>query len=149
MLITTVITVLSYWVAPDQIVLMYIYQILINLIMGPTSALIWAMYADTADYSEWRTGRRATGLVLSASGMSQKFGWSIGGALGGWLLATYGFQANVAQTAEAQNGIRLLLSLIPAAGSVLAGVVMFLYKLDEGTMKKIQGELEKRRTAAA
>ncbi len=147
MLITTVVTILSYWVSPSQIVLMYVYQILINIIMGPTSALIWAMYADTADYSEWKTGRRATGLILSASGMSQKFGWSIGGAAGGWLLATYGFQANATQSLEAQNGIRLMMSFIPALGSILAGIVMFLYRLDEKTMKSVQSELEARRAA--
>jgi GPH family glycoside/pentoside/hexuronide:cation symporter len=99
------------------------------------------MFADTADYSEWRTGRRATGLIYSASGMSNKFGWVIGGALAASLLALYGFKANVAQTVEGQHGIRLLMAIAPAVGTLLAGLGMFFYRLNEATMKKIQGEL--------
>ncbi|MGD0014280.1 MAG: MFS transporter [Bryobacteraceae bacterium] len=149
MLLTTVLTALSYWVAPQQFVLMFVYQVLVNLLMGPTSALVWAMYADTADYSEWRTGRRATGLVFSASGMSNKFGWAIGGSIAAWLLGYYGFHANVQQTAQAQHGIRLLMSVIPAIGSALAGLGMFLYRLDERTTRRIQTELAEIRAKAA
>jgi glycoside/pentoside/hexuronide:cation symporter, GPH family len=55
--------------------------------------LLWAMYADTADYAEWKKGRRATGLIFSASTMSQKFGWAFGAFLAlnpyvaGWISA--------------------------------------------------------------
>jgi GPH family glycoside/pentoside/hexuronide:cation symporter len=142
MWLTTAAAVCCYWVSPKQIALMFTWHLIINLTTGPTSALIWAMIADTADYSEWRTGRRATGLVFSAAGMSNKLGWVIGGTLAAWLLAIYGFQANVAQTVEAQTGIRLLISFIPAAGTALAGLGMLLYPLDERAMAKIQGELK-------
>ncbi|MFC1569153.1 MFS transporter, partial [bacterium] len=43
--------------------------------------LLWAMYADTADYSEWKNGRRATGLIFSAATFAQKFGIALGGGL--------------------------------------------------------------------
>ena len=141
MLLSTVALVFSYWVGPGQIRLLYAWNIIYSLLTGPTSALLWAMFADTADYSEWRTGRRATGLIYSASGMSNKFGWVIGGALAASLLALYGFQANVAQTAEGQHGIRLLMAIAPAVGTLLAGLGMFFYRLNEATMQKIQGEL--------
>ena len=78
------------------------------------------MYADTADYSEWKQGRRATGLIFSASSMSQKLGWAIGGWASGALLAFFGFQANVLQTAFAQTGIKLMLSLLPAAAAIIS-----------------------------
>jgi GPH family glycoside/pentoside/hexuronide:cation symporter len=78
--------------------------------------------------------------------MSQKFGWTLGGALTGWLLGYYGFQANVAQTAEAQNGIRLMLSFFPAIGTVLSVLFIFVYPLKESTMMEIETELSKRRT---
>jgi GPH family glycoside/pentoside/hexuronide:cation symporter len=99
------------------------------------------MYADTADYSEWKSKRRATGLLFSASSMTQKFGWTIGGALTGWLLGYYGFHANVVQTETAQTGIRMMLSLIPAVGTLLGAVTMFLYPLNEKAMTKISSEL--------
>jgi GPH family glycoside/pentoside/hexuronide:cation symporter len=57
------------------------------------------------------------------------------------LLDRYGYQANVAQTAEGQHGIRLLMAIAPAVGAMLAGMGMFFYRLNETTMQKIQGEL--------
>jgi GPH family glycoside/pentoside/hexuronide:cation symporter len=141
MLLATAALVFSYWVKPDQLLLLYAYNIAYCLLTGPTSALLWAMFADTADYSEWRKGRRATGLIYSASGMSNKFGWVIGGALVALLLDRYGYQANVAQTAEGQHGIRLLMAIVPAVGTLLAGLGMLFYRLNEAAMKKIQGEL--------
>jgi GPH family glycoside/pentoside/hexuronide:cation symporter len=145
MLLATVALVLSYWVGPDQLALLYGYNIVYCMLTGPTSALLWAMFADTADYSEWRTGRRATGLIFSASGMSNKFGWVIGGALAASLLAFYGFKANVMQTAEGQHGIRLLMSIAPAVGTLLAGLGMFFYPLNDESTKKLQAELAARR----
>ncbi|MGC9953564.1 MAG: MFS transporter [Rhizomicrobium sp.] len=141
MLLATVTLVASFWVRPDQIVLLYAYNMIYCVLTGPTSALLWAMFADSADFSEWRTGRRATGLVFSASGMSNKFGWALGGALAASLLAVYGFQANVVQTAHAQEGIRILMALVPAAGTLICGIAMMGYRLNESAMKKIHAEL--------
>ena len=141
MLLSAVALILSYWVRPDQLVLLYVYNIIYCMLTGPTSALLWAMFADTADYSEWKTGRRATGLVFSASGMSNKFGWVIGGALAAFLLALYGFQANVVQTAQSQHGIRILMAIAPAVGTVLCGCGMVFYRLSDSKVKQIQAEL--------
>ena len=138
--------VASYWVRPDQLVLLYVFHFLYSIFTGPTAALLWAMFADSADYSEWKTGRRATGLVFSASGMSNKFGWAIGGALALNLLAAYGYQANAVQTAHAQEGIRLLMAVVPALGALACGFGMAFYKL-ESKMPAITAELAARRAA--
>ena len=107
------------------------------------------MYADIVDYSEWRTGRRATGLIFSSSSMSQKLGWTCGGALTGWLLAAFGFQANAVQGDAAQTGIVLMLSLLPAAGSLLSIVFIAMYPLSETRIAEIAGSLaEKRKTGS-
>ncbi len=136
--------VASYWVRPEQILLMFVFQVLYSAATGPTSAVLWAMFADSADYSEWRTGRRATGLVFSAAGMSNKLGWSIGGPVIVWLLAIFGYQANVAQTPQALHGILLLFTMIPAAGFLLTGVGLIFYPLSEARMKELQAELQTR-----
>ncbi|MDR3526421.1 MAG: MFS transporter [Rhizomicrobium sp.] len=140
MLISAAALIASYFVRPDQLVLLYAYHVIYSILTGPTSALLWAMFADTADYSEWKTGRRATGLVFSAAGMSNKFGWAIGGSLAAALLAVYGYQANVVQTAHAQEGIRILMAVAPAIGTLICGLGMMFYRL-EGKMPKILGEL--------
>lgn len=141
MLFAAVFSVFFYFIDRSNVTLIFVMQFLISLCAGITFPLLWSMYADAADYSEWKTQRRATGLIFSASSMSQKFGWTIGGALAGWLLGYYGFQANVAQTETAQNGIRMMLSIFPAIGTVLAAGFMFIYPLNEKMMVKISAEL--------
>ena len=149
MALTTIFAVLFGLLGPDDIVMMFVLQVLISFVFGPTAPLVFAMYTDAADYSEYNTGRRATGLVMSASTMAQKFGWTIGGALAGWLLAAYGFQANVVQGETALTGIRLMMSVIPAVGSLLGALLMIFYKLDDSFMKKIELELSQRRSLEA
>ena len=118
-----------------------VFQFLISINAGIIFPLVWSMYADTADYSEWKNGRRATGLVFSAASMSQKFGASIGIAMVGWVLALYGYQANVEQTEATQNGIRMMLSIYPALGALLAAGFMFVYPLKEPVLETISQEL--------
>ncbi|MGC8824746.1 MAG: MFS transporter [Bacteroidales bacterium] len=140
-------TILTYYVKPDQLLPMFALQTILQFFTGPLSPLLWAMYTDSADYSEWKTGRRATGLILSASVFSLKFGWAIGSAITGWLLAYFGFQANVLQNAHAQEGIRLLISYIPTIGLLLAGFTMLFYQLNEKTLAQMTAELAQRRNA--
>lgn len=142
MLFATAFSVYFYFIDRSNTTLIFVMQFLISLCAGITFPLIWSMYADAADYSEWKTKRRATGLIFSASSMSQKFGWTIGGALAGWLLGYYGFQANVVQTETAQNGIRMMLSFFPAIGTLLGVLFMVIYPLNESVMEKISKELE-------
>jgi GPH family glycoside/pentoside/hexuronide:cation symporter len=145
----SIFLVVSYWVKPEQIALMFVFQVAYSAVTGPTSAVLWAMFADSADYSEWRTGRRATGLVFSAAGMSNKLGWAIGGPVTVWLLAVFGYQASVAQTPHALHGILLLFTVIPAVGFLLTGLGMIFYPLSEARMKKMQGELQARQARDA
>lgn len=146
---STVLTVLFYFIPGDQIILIFAVHILISFIMAPQAPLLWAMYADTADYSEWKNGRRATGLVFSAATFAQKFGIAIGGGMAGWLLALFGFVANTQQSPETLNGILLMMSVIPAVGSLIATVAAVFYELDDDTMKKIESDLQSRKIEAA
>ena len=145
MLIAAVLSCIFYIFGETDVTLIFVFQFLISICAGSIFPLLWSMYADIADYSEWKTGRRSTGLIFSSSSMSQKLGWTLGGALTGWMLAIYGFEANVAQTAEAQLGIRLMLSFIPAAGALLSAIFIFFYKLSDPFMLTVTDELSARR----
>ena len=103
------------------------------------------MYANCADYSELKTGNRATGLIFSSSSMSQKFGWAIGTALTGILLSAFGFVANGTQNPETINGIKMFLSLLPATGALLSFIFIMCYPLSEEKMKAITKDLEEKR----
>ena len=142
MILSTLFTASFFVLKNDQVMGMFVLQVLASFFMGPTSALVWAMYADVADYSEWKTGRRATGLVFSASTMAQKFGWSLAGVVTMALLSLFGYEANMAQSPESLTGIRALISLIPSLGSALCAILILFYALDDKLMKKIQTELE-------
>lgn len=130
-----------YFLGKDQISLMFALQALSNLAVGPAMAMMWSMYADTADYSEWKNGRRATGLIYSSANFAQKFGWSIGGAIAGYLLAYFGFVANVTASPETERGVRILFGIMPAIWSVLAVISLFFYQLDEKKVADINAEL--------
>ena len=148
MLSATIFSFFVYGLSPDSVALVLVLQCFISASAGFVFPLLWSMYADTADYSEWATGRRATGLVFSASSMSQKFGWTLGGAFAGWLLGYYGFQANVAQNSNTQTGIRMMVSIYPALGALVSAAFMLIYPLKESFLNSIETELAARRSAA-
>ncbi|WP_201300955.1 MFS transporter [Sunxiuqinia indica] len=141
MLLAAVLSFIFYLFDRSAIMMIFTFQFLISICAGIIFPLLWSMYADIADYSEWKTGRRATGLIFSSSSMSQKFGWTLGGAVTGWLLAIYGFKADAVQSAETQNAIRLMLSVFPAIGALLSVVFVYTYKLSDAYMTQINDEL--------
>jgi GPH family glycoside/pentoside/hexuronide:cation symporter len=145
MLSASIFSLAVFGVPPDAVAWVLILQFLISASAGFVFPLLWSMYADTADYSEWKTGRRATGLVFSASSMSQKFGWTLGGALAGWLLGYYGFQANAVQSGTTQTGIRMMVSIFPAVGALVSALFMLIYPLKENLLNTIENELAQRR----
>ncbi|NUQ80419.1 MAG: MFS transporter [Bacteroidetes bacterium] len=149
MVLATIFSISFYWIDGTNMTMILVFQALISMCAGSIFPLLWSMYADITDYSEWKTGRRATGLIFSSSSMSQKFGWTLGGALTGWLLAWYGFQANEVQSTEAQDGIKLMLSFFPAIGTVLSVVFILIYPLSEKKMEAITAELDARRAAGS
>ena len=145
MICATLLSIVFYWLDRDDIALIFTFQVLISICAGSIFPLLWSMYADCADYSELKTGNRATGLIFSSSSMSQKFGWAIGSAVTGWLLAYFGFRANAVQNEQAIQGIKMFLSFLPAVGTVLSVAFISLYPLSEKKMKEITEELEERR----
>ncbi|KOP36285.1 MFS transporter [Flavobacterium sp. WLB] len=145
MAIASILSLAFYFFGKEDVLLIMSFQVLISICAGCIFPLIWSMYADSADYSEWKQGRRATGLVFSASSMSQKFGWTIGGAGTGWLLGYYGFQANVEQTAVTQNGIQLMLSILPAIAAAISVAFILFYPLSEEKLQTIEQDLNEKR----
>lgn len=131
--------------SPEQYKWAYAISALVGFFNGPGVPILWAMYADTADYAEWRFGRRATGIVFSAATFGQKFGWGIGGALTGWLLAIFNYVPNAVQSSESLLGIKLMLSIIPGVLMILSVILLFFYNLTEPFMEKVQSELTARR----
>ncbi len=112
---------------------------------GVTITLLFSMYTDCAEYGEWTTGKRTTGLIVSASMFSLKFGSALGGALPGFVLAGFGFVANEVQTETATLGIRLMFNLMPALFFLAAGAFMLFYRIDRAMLRRIETEMYARR----
>jgi glycoside/pentoside/hexuronide:cation symporter, GPH family len=129
----------------DSVGATYALEIVRALSYAPTIPLIWAMFADVADYAEWKTGRRATGVVFATILFALKTGLSIGGFLAGLLLAGFGYRPNVAQTANALLGIRLTASVVPALFLVIVVVCLLRYSITKAMELEMSGELEERR----
>src|SRR5262249_27557240 len=56
---------------------------------APTIPLIWAIYADVADYSEWKTGRRCTGIAFAGIGLALKSGLALGSSAFLWTMSVF------------------------------------------------------------
>lgn len=147
-MLAAVLSIAFYFVKSTDFITMMILQVFISACAGSIFPLLWSMYADIADWSELRTGRRATGLIFSSSSMSQKFGWAIGGTMTGWILAYFGFEANTVQDKEVLESIRNMMSMIPAAAALISCLFMAFYPLTEKIMGDTETRLSKMRNAS-
>jgi len=138
-----------YFLGPGQLGLIFGINLIVSVANGPLVALLWSMYADTADYAEWKRGRRATGLIFSASIFSQKQGWAIGAWVALALMQKVGFVANTVQTPGSLHGLVLLMSVLPASLGVLSVVLVLFYPLNEAKLSQITSDLRRRRALDA
>ena len=134
-----------YLPGEKNIVTIYALNILAKMAYAPAVPLLWTMIADASDYSEWKSGRRATGLYFSAAIFAQKAGWGIGAAIAGCLLAVFNYVPNAIQTASALVGIKLLVSVIPGVLYMSCAVFMFFYTIDSKTTDLMKRDLDARR----
>jgi GPH family glycoside/pentoside/hexuronide:cation symporter len=142
-------TGLVYFVSPQNLLLLFALQLITSFCMGPVSVLQWALYTDTADYSEWKTGRRATALIMAASLFALKMGVALGGAALAWILAWYGYKANQPQTELSLRGLCLAMSVYAAIPAIIGSLLMLFYPLTNQRMTTIETDLAERRKQTA
>ncbi len=137
-----------YTLAPGNVGGMFVLTILGSVVYAPTIPLIWAIYADVADYSEWQTGRRFTGLVFATIGFALKAGLAVGSASFLWIMTLlYGYETTAPAAAAAVAGYRACCGLV--VGLLFAGCTLLLivYQLGRDRTLQMAGELEARRRA--
>jgi Na+/melibiose symporter-like transporter len=115
------------------------------IVYAPTIPLIWAIYADVVDYSEWKTGRRATGIIFATIGFALKAGLSLGSFILLKLFALYGYQANAAQSPTALQGIRMCSSIYVAILFGICTVLLMAYNIYKRMTLQLAHELAERR----
>jgi GPH family glycoside/pentoside/hexuronide:cation symporter len=138
-----------YFIPRDMYGLMLVVNAVGSFMIGPTSALVWSMYGDVADYGQVTFGRRSTGLIHSASLFALKTGIVVAGTLGGWLLKAFDFVPNQVQSEHTLKGILLMFSIIPACVAVCKGIALILYPLNRRKVLENERELAGRKKAEA
>jgi glycoside/pentoside/hexuronide:cation symporter, GPH family len=138
-----------YFLQPTDVSWMITLTVTGAIAYGVTIPLIWAMFADVADYSEWKTGRRATGIVFATIGFALKAGLSLGAFVLSQVLSRHGYVPNVPQSADALYGIRISASLVCAVLFAVCTVLLMLYKLNKRLTLQIADDLAERRKAFA
>jgi GPH family glycoside/pentoside/hexuronide:cation symporter len=129
-----------------DITAIFIIGIISDFGAGIFPTLFFPMLGDAADYSEYKNGRRATGLIYSAGSFATKFGGGIAGAIIGGILALYHYNGqNDVSIQGAIPGIIMLMSWIPTIIAIITAGVMALYPLDQKKMDLITIELNNRR----
>ena len=146
MLATSISTAWLYFLPADNVTLQFIQGLVWSASYGPSIPLLWSMIADSADFSEWKTGRRATGFAYAGVVFALKAGLGLGGFIGAWVLGLYGFVGgSTAITEEALNGILVTAGLLPAILFVVAGVIMAFYPISKELNLQIADDLAERR----
>ena len=150
MLITGACCMALYFLPPTAIVPIISLEVVRQFAFGCSGPVLWSMMADVADYGEWKTGRRATGTVISAVVFALWVGVALGGAIAGWLLAFFGFVSDAkVQTAHAQLGIQLTASVFAGLAFLAAAVCLLLYPITRELNQQIANELNERRKGFA
>lgn len=135
-----------YFFSPVAITAVFLAQLAHGFFYGISIPLLWAMIADVADYSEWKNNRRATAIIFSAMIFGLKAGLSIGGALVAGILATYGYNEQLAvQSADTVHGIQLSLSIYPTLTFFVSVACLFFYEINKAKEVEIQNDLTARR----
>ncbi len=141
-----VINSLFIFCGPNDIAMIFTIGVISEFAAAIFPTLFFAMLGDAADYSEFKNGRRATGLVYSAGSFATKFGGGIAGAIIGFVLAAFHYNGQDATSiAGAIPGIKMLMSWIPTIVTFIAAGVMVFYPLNQKKMDDITAELLKRR----
>ena len=145
--ISTIFIILFYFFDKSSVELMFGSQILHGFFYGITIPLLWAMIADVADYSEWKTNRRATAIIFSAMMVGLKLGLTIGGGLVVQILGNYGYEANkeLAQSEYVVQGVKLLVSIYPAIPFLIGIALLYFYEINKKMETQIEIDLRDRR----
>lgn len=135
-----------YFVSPEQVTAMLVLATFGEFFAGMMPVLFFSMLGDTVDYSEWKNGRRATGLIYSAGTFINKTGHGFAGALVLIVLTLYGYNASVQTAIEgAIDGMVLLMTGIPVVIGIVGTLFVAWYPLDDKQMQQIERDLIQRR----
>jgi GPH family glycoside/pentoside/hexuronide:cation symporter len=139
-------TLAFYLLGPTHVNGMVALTILIAICYATTIPLIWAIYADVADYSEWKTGRRFTGIVFATIGFALKSGLALGSASFLWIMdGFFAYDSKQPNLPDAVHGYRVCSGLVVGLLFAICTVLLISYKLNKRVTLQMADELAERR----
>ena len=135
-----------YLLSPTNTTGMVLLTVLGSIVYAPTIPLIWAIYADVADYSEWKTGRRFTGMVFASIGFGLKSGLALGSASFLWIMAgVYHYNTKMPDAPAAIAGYRACCGLGVGLLFIVCTLLLLAYPLTKRLTIQMADELAERR----
>jgi len=135
-----------YFLSPTNVTGMIVLTAFIAIVYAPTIPLIWAIYADVADYSEWKTGRRFTGMVFATIGFGLKSGLALGSASFLWIMSgLFHYDTQLSDAAQAVQGYRACSGIVVGILFAVCTVLLACYQLNKRTTLQMADELNERR----
>ncbi|MBN1998531.1 MFS transporter, partial [candidate division KSB1 bacterium] len=143
-LISVVLSGVFYWLPAKNFVVLSVINFLWAIVAGAIPVFFFAMFADVADFHQWKFRQRATGLIIAGIMFAIKMGVAVGGFLGLYILGQYGYDKELPITPEVIHGIKLLFSIIPAGFMLVCGIIICLYPINEKMLTQIEANLKER-----
>jgi GPH family glycoside/pentoside/hexuronide:cation symporter len=138
-----------YFVPPTNYSLSLTLQLLGMACAGPGPVIVFAMYADVADYSEWKNNRRATGLIVATILFAIKGGIWLGSQLSALILWLIGYTRETATNPDVVHGLNFLFTWVPGLLAAAAGLMLLKYSISDAQLKQIERELLARKQTGA
>lgn len=140
----SVVSVLSFFVGYRNLAVVLIFTAIRGIGYSIPIILTGMFTVDCVEYGAYKSGHRLEGITFSAQTFTAKLTSAISGATSSFLLAFYGYKANMVQSEEALKGIFKMFTLFPVIGYVLMFIIiLFFYKLKESDVEKMMSETVK------
>jgi Na+/melibiose symporter-like transporter len=148
--LTAIATSVFYLLKPADAGAMIVMGIIISICYAPSIPLLWAMFADVADYSEWKTGRRFTGIVFATIGFALKAGLALGSSSFLWIMSGFfAYDTKQPSAPQAVQGFHFCSSIFVAILFGVCTLLLISYKLNKGLTIQMADELAERRKQTA
>ena len=118
--------------------------------IGSLFTIMMSMTADVIDIDELKSGKRREGIFGAIYWWMVKVGFAIAGGLSGVIIAVVGFNPELVTTEQqgAVDGLHAFFCFFPAAGTIIAMLIMKSYDVTEDRANEIRAELDERKTVA-
>jgi len=144
--LSTLCALAFYTLGPKDTTGMIVLTVICASVYAPTIPLIWAIFADVADYSEWKTGRRFTGMVFASIGFALKSGLALGSASFLWIMAgVFHYDTKLPDAPDAIAGYRACSGLVVGLMFGLCTLLLTIYQLNKRLTIQMADELAERR----